>query len=691
MDDALRLLEQSATALLVLVGDRIHYTNRVAARMLGFDTQGPDGLAGPNGLVGTELLAHVHPDHRPSLDGRLDGPLDEHRLLQTLVSRPLPVQLVTCDGSLRDVQLSAEPVFFDGQPTVALLARDQTAEMQAIRALNARTGLLMDVLDRMVDAVLLLAEDGTIEGANKAASTLFAVDPVSLHGRSILHLLGFSLTGTPGAPDPLTAIARRFGSYAIGSGQPVELARIDGSTFWAELSLTRFDDRHHAALLVRDVTRRTRMEKRLARLALYDQITGLANRVHLLQALEGVIHSAIDPRDRIVVVGIDIDRFKQVNDHFGHALGDQLLRAIGGRLSADLEPGDLLARVSGDEFVLAAATQDVPATLDRLRTRVEEAFGRTFMIEDVEIFVHASAGVVIWPDHAQDPAQILKNVEGATYLAKEAGRNSWQMCTPEVTARRAGRLTLETELRRAIEKGGLHLAYQPRVDARTNRVLGFEALVRWDHPSEGSIPPSRFIPVAEDSGLIVPLGRWVLEEACAALRRFHDHGFEAMSLSVNLSVRQMHDAALLNRVRAALDRVGLVRPRLELEVTESGLMHDVDRSIRILRDLRALGLSIAVDDFGTGYSSLNYLRHLPLDVLKIDRSFIAGIPGGEGETAIASAIIALAKSLRLTTVAEGVETQSQRDVLMVLGCDEMQGHLFSPAVCEGAALELLMP
>jgi EAL domain-containing protein (putative c-di-GMP-specific phosphodiesterase class I) len=307
-----------------------------------------------------------------------------------------------------------------------------------------------------------------------------------------------------------------------------------------------------------------------------------------------------------------------------------------------------------------------------MATTLEEPF----VIDGFELFVTASIGAVVYPDHGVDTASLLRNVESATYFAKDSGRNTVQIYSDTVNLRRAGRLDLETELRKALEGQGFTLAYQPRLELATGVVRGMEALLRWTHPRLGPLAPGKFIPVAEESGLIVPIGDVVLNAACLATKNWMDRGFGPLTVAVNLSARQFRDASLVSRIAAALERTRLPPHALEIEITESGLMYEVDRVMDALIDLKSLGVSIAVDDFGMGYSSLGYLKNFPIDVLKIDQSFIQGLPD-PGDVAISTAIVAMSKSLKLRVVAEGVETQDQMDFVRDLGCDEVQGFHFS--------------
>lgn len=539
--------------------------------------------------------------------------------------------------------------------------------------------LLTLLLDAVGDAVLVVGENGAIIDLNKGAQRLFAVDRDPARGMSIWPLLAPTLfeEGDGQSEATVQMLLRAVPRSTLGTGRSITLSRADGISFPGEIAITPLPLPGCVAHLitVRDVSDRKRIESRLERLALYDPLTRLPNRVKVLQHLERLIVQS--PSGTIVAVAIDVDHFKYVNDFFGHGPGDRLLQAVGGRLGGDLEEGDLLGHLGGDDFVIVSATHDPIATIERLARRVEEASARTFLIDQSELFISLSQGIALYPDHATDPSNLLTAAQAATYEAKEAGRATTVVYSERVRDRRAGRLAIETDLRRAVERGELSVEYQPRLGVADHALRGMEALLRWDHPDMGRIPPSHFIPIAEEAGLIVPIGHWVLETACKQARVWTQSGFPNLKVAVNLSVRQFRDAGLLMKVIEAINASSLPAENLELEITESGLMSDLDRAIDLLGDLKQVGITIAIDDFGTGYSSLSYLKRLPIDLLKIDRSFIAGLSENGDDRAICQAIVSMATSLGLETVAEGVETEGQLACLHEIGCHEVQGFLFA--------------
>ncbi len=649
-------------AVLCVRDKGVLYANSAAADLLG---------VGLTGLVGTAWIPLLTPNELE--------PLDLVRLAksQQIESLVIPHAATEICGGLCEVSVSAAPTGRAGDWLLCL--RPKRLASGGIGTLIDQQAILSHLIDSVGDAVLVVADDGRIIDLNKGAQRVFAVDREPARGMSIWPLLAPTLfEGEDTLPEAsVEMLLRAVPRSTLGTGRSMMLSRADGISFPGEIAITPLPLPDCAAHLVtvRDVSDRKRIESRLERLALYDPLTRLPNRVKVLQHIERLI--AESPLGTIVAVAIDVDHFKYVNDFFGHGPGDRLLQAVGGRLGGDLEEGDLLGHLGGDDFLIISATSDPIATIERLARRVEEASARTFLIDQSELFISLSQGIALYPDHATDPSNLLTAAQAATYEAKEAGRATTVIYSERVRDRRAGRLAIETDLRRAVERGELSIEYQPRLSVEGHRLLGMEALLRWDHPEMGRIPPSHFIPIAEESGLIVPIGHWVLETACKQARVWTQTGFPNLKVAINLSVRQFRDAGLLSKVVDALDASGLPAENLELEITESGLMSDLDRAIDLLEDLKRLGITIAIDDFGTGYSSLSYLKRLPIDLLKIDRSFIAGLSENADDRAICQAIVSMAFSLGLETVAEGVETEGQLECLREIGCHEVQGYLFA--------------
>lgn len=417
-------------------------------------------------------------------------------------------------------------------------------------------------------------------------------------------------------------------------------------------------------------------QARLNYLAQFDPLTGLANRSLLWDRLDHAISRARREGQIVALMFVDLDHFKSVNDQFGHAAGDTLLRQVADRIQGVVRESDTVARLGGDEFTVILEGMHRPENAGTVADKILADVAAPYRIAGREMFMTASIGIVIYPLDGDEVDDLVRDADLAMYAAKDAGRNNYQFFTPELRAQTTQRLYLIDGLRRALaDQDGLHLAYQPKFDLPSGDVVGVEALLRWEHPEMGMVSPSRFIPLAEETDLIIPLGRWVIENACAQAARWYRSGLDQLRVSVNVSSRQFHYGDLVETVQTALDRSSLDPDQLELELTEGTLIDDVELARRTLERLRKVGVRVSVDDFGTGYSSLSYLKQFPIDALKIDRSFIDGITDSADDAAISTAIIRMGHSLRLQVVAEGVETEGQLEVLRGLGCDVVQGFL----------------
>lgn len=456
--------------------------------------------------------------------------------------------------------------------------------------------------------------------------------------------------------------------------------RKDGNTFWCEYALTPVKDEAgtitHYVAAMGDVTERVDYEQRLAYQATHDALTGLANRTLLADRIGQAISHANRYAQIAAVVLIDLDHFKNVNDTLGHAIGDRLLQAAASRLSECVREIDTVARMGGDEFVvILTGVVDAHETEVALQ-RIVAAIAAPYFLEGNEALVSCSAGACFYPKDGQSADELLRNADTAMYQAKELGRNNFQFYQVAMNERLMQRVSMETQLRRALERDELFLHYQPQIDLRRGVITGVEALVRWQHPEHGVVSPAQFIPMAEETGLIIPIGAWVLGAACAQAQAWSDGGLPALRMAVNLSALQLKQRKLDTLIDEVLAGSRLSPARLELEITESVIVHDPDAVIRLLQQIRERGVRIALDDFGTGYSSLNYLKRLPIDVLKIDQSFVRGIDTDRNDAALTRTVIGLAQCLDLATVAEGVEVASQAAMLEAWGCNEAQGFLF---------------
>ena len=440
--------------------------------------------------------------------------------------------------------------------------------------------------------------------------------------------------------------------------------------------------------LIRDITERKTAEQQIEYQAYHDALTGLANR-RLFQEHLTLALALAQRRQRLVaVLFLDLDHFKIVNDSLGHSTGDALLKLVAVRLKGAVREGDTVARVGGDEFTIVLqelATREDAAVVAQ---KVLRTIAEPMEINTQRLYVTTSIGITLFPDDGDDAETLLKNADNAMYRAKAEGRNTYQMSTQELNRSTHERMTLESGLHLAMEREEFELLYQPQIDLGTMKIVGMEALLRWRHPERGLVPPSEFIAVAEDRGFIVVIGDWVLRTACHEARRFRDRGYPEFRVAVNISARQFRDQALIPLVESALSQSGLNPKCLELEITESVAMENIELTLTVLKELREIGVSIAIDDFGTGHSSLNYLKRFPIDALKIDRSFVEDVPDRFEDAAIVRSVIQLAHGLNLRVVAEGVEKREQLEFLREHDCREVQGYYFSYPLASAEFLEL---
>ena len=534
------------------------------------------------------------------------------------------------------------------------------------------------VFEHSTSAILITDPAGYIVQANEAFSRVsgYAVEQV-------LDQLPNMLTVDEQQDAHLRYVLKQLNEHSTWEGE-VWLKRRNGEHYPAWVGITAvLDDEGDLASYVcffSDISERKASEQRIHRLAYYDALTHLPNRTLFQDRLHTALQSAERQKGWVVLMFLDLDRFKPINDSLGHAAGDRMLKEMATRLLGCVDDDDTVARMGGDEFTLLLQPRaNREMALNRAIHVAEQILGslvKPFVLEGREFFVTASIGIALSPQDGNELSQLMKNADTAMYHAKERGKNNFQFYQADMNASALERLELESDLRHALEQDEFVLYYQPQFSGDGKRLTGAEALLRWRHPRRGLVPPGDFIPVLEELGLVVDVGDWVISEACRQLKSWHLAKVRVPKVSVNISARQFSDGQLGTRIANILKETGLPPACLELELTESILMREVSEAMQILDGLKNLGLSIAVDDFGTGYSSLNYLKQFPIDVLKIDRTFVDGLPSGEQDAQIARAIIAMAHSLNLAVIAEGVETQEQLDFLREHGCDEVQGYLF---------------
>ena len=548
----------------------------------------------------------------------------------------------------------------------------------AAHNLQANEALLNSIINTAADGIAMVNLDGMIEFANPALARMIGYALPELHGARMQDLLR-SDTADTGFWDALT-------SPDSTATEPVDLQTHaqsrDGRTIPVEIRASRMvvNGAARFTVVIRDISERARSEERVWRLTHFDELSGLPNRLLFRQLLEQALREANRGKKPIAVLFIDLDRFKLVNDTAGHDSGDEVLRQVTGRLQQCLRESDLISRFGGDEFAALMRDIDDPGAARTAAARVLTAVAQPYRLSGEDYHLSASIGISTYPSDSTDATALLRNAELAMYRAKDQGKNNFQFHSPQMNARSTEHVALERSLRHAVERDEFLMHYQPQVEIATGRIIGAEALLRWNRPGTGIVAPDKFIPLAEETGLIVPIGRVVLTQACAEARRWQDAGARGFRIAVNLSPRQFTKSELVADVQRILHDTGLAPESLELEITESMVMENPERAAAILRELRVVGVQLAIDDFGTGYSSLSYLKRFPVNTIKIDRSFIQDVPDDADDVAITHAVIAMGRSLRLSVVAEGVETAAQADFLRIHGCDLMQGYLISRPV-----------
>jgi diguanylate cyclase (GGDEF)-like protein/PAS domain S-box-containing protein len=457
--------------------------------------------------------------------------------------------------------------------------------------------------------------------------------------------------------------------------------RKNGEIYLEWLSITAVKNNHnhttHYVAIFSDITTIKANEERLHRLAYYDALTELPNRILFNDRLNQAIARASRNNQMVAVMLLDLDRFKIINDTLGHLAGDTLLTDVARRIGNCMRESDTVARLGGDEFIVVLPDLDNINHATLVAQKIIDILSHPFTLENQEVFITASIGISFYPSSGDNAEMLVKTADIAMYHAKEQGRNNYQFYRSSASDETSALFALEHSLRRALERNELSLHYQPQIDIETNAITGMEALLRWQHPERGMIPPLEFIPLAEETGLIIPIGEWVLRSACAQNKEWQDAGLPPVRIAVNLSVRQLKQKNLVARIEEILAETGLDPQWLELELTESMIMNNSENSIQQLTEIKALGIELAIDDFGTGYSSLSYLKRFPIDRVKIDQSFVQGVCCDPDDAAISQAIIALATILKLKVTAEGVETQDQLSFLREHQCCDAQGYLFS--------------
>ncbi|MDB5998177.1 MAG: hypothetical protein JWP42_5313 [Pseudomonas sp.] len=672
-----RMLAESISDVIFSTDSKLslNYVSPSVQAVLGYDAEWIFQNGWQSTIANPQQLSGIY-----SLMDRVSKALDKPEQLALLRSQ-VQTQLflfdcLRADGrkipiELRLVLVWDEHGAFEG---VLGVGRDISQQRRAEKDLR----MAATVFEHSTSAILITDPAGYIVQANEAFSRVsgYAVEQV-------LDQLPNMLTVDDQQEAHLRYVLKQLNQHSTWEGE-VWLKRRNGEHYpaWGGITAVLDDEGDLASYVCffSDISERKASEQRIHRLAYYDALTHLPNRTLFQDRLHTALQSAERQKSWVVLMFLDLDRFKPINDSLGHAAGDRMLKEMATRLLGCVDDDDTVARMGGDEFTLLLQPRvNREIALNRAIHVAEQILAslvKPFVLEGREFFVTASIGIALSPQDGNELSQLMKNADTAMYHAKERGKNNFQFYQADMNASALERLELESDLRHALEQNEFVLYYQPQFSGDGKRLTGAEALLRWRHPRRGLVPPGDFIPVLEELGLVVDVGDWVITEACRQLKTWHQAKVRVPKVSVNISARQFSDGQLGTRIATILKETGLPPACLELELTESILMREVSEAMQILDGLKNLGLSIAVDDFGTGYSSLNYLKQFPIDVLKIDRTFVDGLPSGEQDAQIARAIIAMAHSLNLAVIAEGVETHEQLDFLREHGCDEVQGYLF---------------
>jgi diguanylate cyclase (GGDEF)-like protein/PAS domain S-box-containing protein len=646
--------------------DRVLFLNPRMAEMAGLT------VAEMTGRIAHEVL--LPPDQWPSID-------DRHQRRLRGESERYEVEMRRKDGGRFHAEVNGLPFRNAAGEIVGTLAAitDITERKQAEESLRRSVAEYRDLFEKANDAILILRpEDQIILEANRKACETYGLSHEDMVGRSLKSF-------TRDVYRSEEQIRRILREGSAENFETVHFSR-DGTPVDLLVSSSLVDYRGGTAILsvCRDITESKRAKQQIERLAYHDALTNLPNRTRFADRLELALSQARIEGHHLAILFLDLDRFKVVNDSLGHKVGDLLLQKAANRLAQLIRGGDTLARLGGDEFIILLSRIESDEDAGRVASKILQLFKKPFILGDRELFVSASIGISIYPHHGEDRETLVKNADIAMYRAKQEGRDNYQIHTSRHTHDAITRLALETDLRKGLENGVFPVYYQPLIELETGSIVGAEALARWRHPLRGLMRPADFIPIAEETGLIVPLGARILREACRQARFWQENGFGALRVSVNLSARQFHQQDLVRQVADVLEATGIPADRLELEITESIAMQNVEINVVTLRQLKDLGIRITIDDFGTGYSSLSYLKKFPIDTIKIDQAFVRDVTTDANDAAIVRAAIVMAHELKLNVIAEGVETREQFEFLKRRRCDEMQGYLFSEPLTSDA-------
>jgi len=619
----------------------------------------------PSSCEGRKFVEFVHVDYRAMFESGLDVLCEE--------GHPMPVKVVTFAGRVRDVELSAVPLRREGHAAVLLVGRDTTEVTAAMRAVATREHRIRAIMDTVMDGIVTIDEEGTLLNANLSVERIFGYSLTEVVGSHVSLLLP-ELDSSRLTVAIHDYLSRSFGAVV---GAEAVGRRKDGTLFPVHMSVSelRVEKRRLFTGTLRDLSENKQLAQRVDYLANHDPLTDLPNRTGLTERLGVAVVRAHDSSRMVAVVTVDLDGFTTINDSLGHESGNLVLRETARRLAQNTGSDGTAARLAGDEFAVVLPQLRDAAEVSAGVERIREALNRPYIIQGAELTIGADIGVSVYPRDGEDAFDLLRNAEVALHSVKRLDDSRLGFFDAAMSFKVTERLTLERSIKAALKAEQFELFFQPQVRLIDFKLVGAEALIRWRHPELGIITPDKFIPVAEETGLIVPMGTWVLQSACRELRHWGDLGLSGLRMGVNISGRQFREQDLADLVAEAIAVTEVNPAQLDLELTESMLMADGEATLKILRALARLGVTLSIDDFGTGYSSLAYLKRFPVNTVKIDRTFVSDLDQDKDGRAIANAIISLAHSLGMKTIAEGVETEAQAAMLASHGCDEIQGYL----------------
>lgn len=674
----LREKERMLSTLLGNIEGMVYRCRDDASWTMEFVSQGCERLTGysPEDLLLNNRISYeeiTYPEDRARVRESISIALREGRGFD------LEYRIVRADGAIRWVWERGTGIYDNAGNVLAIegLIQDVTERKQAEQALAEAERRYRSIFENAIEGIFQTTLDGQYLTVNPALARIYGYASPAEMIASLQDIQQQLYVD----PEQRKAFLKSMQETGMVTNFESRVYRKNGEIIWISENAREVRDETGRLLFfegtVEDISERKRYQEKLEYQATHDILTGLPNRSLLRDRLEQAMQYALLYHTGLAVVFIDLDQFKLINDSLGHEAGDQFLKLIAQRLRSCVRECDTIARQSGDEFVIVLTDQNCRKTIESVLRRLLATIAKPWRFGKLEFHVTCSIGVSLYPDNGIDADSLLKNADSAMYKAKQLGRNTIQFFTEELSTQLQERLDIERRLRTALSKHEFVLYYQPRISLRTGEIVGAEILLRWYASEQGMIAPDRFIPLAEETGLIVPIGDWIIRTACEQIRRWQDLGFGPMLFSINISPRQFRDRTLCQCIREKLEESGLGPESLELELTENLVMHDAENFIAVLAELKSLGIKIAIDDFGTGYSSLSYLKKFPVDRLKIDRSFVRDLTEGSDDASIVSAIINLGHSLNLSVVAEGVETKEQLTFLSGHACDEAQGYYFS--------------